>query len=370
MPGFVVDADSHVLEPPDLWEARLAPEHRDRGVRIYERDGVEHLEIAGNVVLSGTLAGLGGVHVERTQLFTGAMKYLDGCPPASYDPHARVAMYDEWGVDAGLVFPTIGILPFDTDDQPLLNAMMTAYNDWQADFASAAPGRILPVATLNLRDVDGALAELDRCLARGFNAVFLPPEPIDGILPGDPRFDRLWARCAEAGVPVCFHVVVRFGGSGILSDWMLGGAGMLFGFSLGATAQLIPAVAHMATSGVFDRVPGLKVLCVEAGCGWAPYLMDRLDEKHSTIGSMFPATKQKPSEYLRTNVWYVAEPEERTIGSVLDLVGEDRVLWGSDFPHIDSTLEAPHQIRTSVASLSPARQEAVLGGNARVLFNL
>jgi predicted TIM-barrel fold metal-dependent hydrolase len=367
---FVVDADSHVLEPPDLWVERLAPEHRDRGVRIFERDGVEHLEIAGNIVLSGTLAGLGGVHVERAQLFSGAMKYLDGCPPASYDATARVRLYDEWGVDAGLVFPTIGILPFVTDDMDLLNAMMSAYNRWQADFAADAPGRILPVATLNLRDLDGAIAELDRCLADGFKAVFLPPEPIDGVLPGDARFDPLWARCAEAGVPVCFHVVVRFNGEGMLSSWMAAGAGMLFGFSLGATAQIIPAVAHMATSGVFDRVPGLKVLCVEAGCGWAPYLMDRLDEKQATVGTMFPASKHKPSEYLRTNVWYVAEPEERTIGAVLDLVGEDRVLWGSDYPHIDSTLEAPHQIRASVADLSAARQEAVLGDNARKLFDL
>src|SRR5688572_30968936 len=158
----VVDADSHVLEPPDLWETRLAPEYRDRGVRIYEQDGIEHLEIAGNVVLSGTLAGLGGVHVERTKLFGGGMKYMDGCPEPSYDAAARVRMYDEWGVDAGLVFPTIGILPFDTDDMGLLNAMMTAYNGWQADFAAEAPGRILPVATLNLLDIDGAIAELVR----------------------------------------------------------------------------------------------------------------------------------------------------------------------------------------------------------------
>jgi uncharacterized protein len=367
---LVIDADSHVLEPPDLWETRLDPKYRDRGVRIFVRDGVEHLEIAGNIVLSGTLAGLGGVHVDRWRLFDGSMRYVDGCPPASYDASARVALYDEWGVDAGLVFPTIGILPFETDDMGLLNAMMTAYNRWQRDFASGAPGRILPVATLNLRDVAGAEAELERCLDAGFKAVFLPPEPIDGVPPGDPRFDRLWARCAEAGVPVCFHVVVRFGGAGILSDWMAAGAGMLFGFSLGATAQVIPAVTYMAVSGVFDRIPDLKVLCVEAGCGWAPYLMDRLDEKHAALGSLFPATKERPSDYLRRNVWYVAEPEERTIGSVLDLVGEDRVLWGSDFPHIDSTLDAPQLIRGAVAELSAERQAAVLGGNAAALFGL
>lgn len=371
--GIVIDADSHVLEPADLWETRLDPEYRDRGVRIHEVNGIETLEIGGSVVMMGTLAGLGGVDtIPRAKLFDGTMRYIDGCPPASYDASARLALYDEWGVDAGIVFPTIGILPFLTDDMPLLSAMNTAYNRWQVDFAHDGAGRIVPIATLNLRDRDAAIAELDRCIGAGFKGVFMPPEPIDGRLPGDPWFDPLWARCAEAGLPLCFHVVVRFTGGGRpFGDWLDAGAGMLFGFSLGSTAQLIPAIAHMALSGVFDRHPSLKVVSVEAGCGWAPYLMDRLDEKHHVIGGLNPApTTQKPSEYLRTNVWYVAEPEEWTIGAVLDLVGEDRVLWGSDYPHIDSTLEAPNQIRASIADLSPARQRAVLGDNAARVFGI
>ena len=361
-----------MLEPPDLWESRLDPQYRDRGVRIFERDGVEHLEIGGTIVLSGTLAGLGGVDTTpRIKLFDGSMRYVDGCPPASYDAAARLQLYDEWGVDAGVVFPTIGILPFVTDDMDLLNAMMTAYNRWQTDFAADGHGRILPIANLNLRDLDAAIAELDQCLERGFRGVFVPPEPIDGRLPGDPYFDPLWARCAEAGIPLCFHVVVRFTGTGVpFEGWLTAGAGMLFGFSLGSTAQLIPAIAHMALSGVFDRIPALKVLAVEAGCGWAPYLMDRLDEKHHILGGMTAATKEKPSDYMRNNIWYVAEPEERTISSVLDLVGEDRVLWGSDYPHIDSTLDAPNQIRASIAGLSPARQHAVLGDSAAAVFGL
>lgn len=369
---FVVDADSHVLEPPDLWQARLPREYRDRGIRVVERDGLETLVFGDDVLLQGTLAGLGGVEaIPRTRLFDGSMRYLDGCPPASYDAKARLALYDEWHVDAGIVFPTIGILPFISDDMALLNAMSTAYNEWQRDFAADGDGRIVPIASLNLRDRDAAMAELDRCIADGFKGVFLPPEPIDGRLPGDAWFDPLWARCAEAGLPLCFHVVVRFSGDGRpFGGWLDAGAGMLFGFGLGSTAQLIPAIAHMSLCGVFDRVPGLKVVAVEAGCGWAPYLMDRLDEKHAILGSIASVTEEKPSHYMATNVWYVAEPEERTIGAVLDLVGEDRVLWGSDYPHIDSTLEAPQQIRASVASLSTARQEAVLGGNARALFDL
>jgi predicted TIM-barrel fold metal-dependent hydrolase len=367
----VIDADSHVLEPADLWETYLEPEYRDRAIRIVESDGLEQLVMGDQVVLAGTLAGLGGVHVERTRLFTGGLKYADGCPPASYDPAARVELYDEWGVDAGVVFPTIGILPFPCDDPGLASAYCRAYNTWQAEFSQGTRGRVLPIAHLNLRDPGEAVRELDRCLALGFRGVFVAPEPVDGVRPGEARFDPVWRRCAEAGVPACIHVVVRFSGAGVpYEPWLMSGAGMLFGFVLGAPGQIVPTVTSMVLDGVFDRVPELKVVCVEAGCGWAAHLMDRLDEKHDALGALFPSLERRPSEYLRQNVWYVAEPGERTIGAMLDLVGEDRVLWGSDFPHIDATLDAPDLIRASVAGLSGARQRAVLGGNAAAVFGI
>ncbi|TML38620.1 MAG: amidohydrolase [Actinobacteria bacterium] len=369
--ALAVDADSHVLEPADLWETYLEPEYRDRAIRITEVNGVEQLVMGGQVVLAGTLAGLGGVHVERSRLFSGTMRYTDGCPPASYDPAARLALYDDWGVAAGVVFPTVGILPFPCDDTALASAYCRAYNTWLAEFSAEAEGRILPIAHLNLADVDEAARELDRCLALGFKGVFVAPEPVNGIRPGNPHFDPLWDRCAEAGVPACLHVVVRFGGAGVpFEPWLLAGSGMVFAFALGAPGQIVPALASMVLDGVFDRVPSLKVLCVEAGCGWAAHLMDRLDEKHELLSFMQGPLRRRPSEYLRENVWYVAEPGERSIGAMLDLVGEDRILWGSDFPHIDSTLDAPSLIRESVRALSPARQAAVLGTNAAALFGI
>src|SRR3954471_20212265 len=110
--SVVVDADSHVLEPANLWQDYLEPEYRDRAIRVVDVDGVEQLIMGEQVILTGTLAGLGGGHLPRNRLFTGELKYQDGCPPASYDPAARIALYDDWGVDMGVVFPTIGILPF------------------------------------------------------------------------------------------------------------------------------------------------------------------------------------------------------------------------------------------------------------------
>jgi predicted TIM-barrel fold metal-dependent hydrolase len=374
-----IDADSHVMEPADLWERYLEPEHRARAIRIVERDGVEQLLVDGEVVLSGVLAALGGANQERSRLFTGALKYRDGCPAASYEPLARARLLDEWGLRAGVLFPTIGILPFPTQDAALASAYCRAYNRWQSDFARAIPGRALPIATLHWRDPTEAARELDRCLARGFRGVFLPPEPIEGTRPGQGRFDPLFARCAEAGVPVCLHVIVRFGGAGVpFPGWFETGSreagthvGPIFSFGLGGAGQIIPALASLVCDGVFDRLPALKVLCVEAGCGFAAYLMDRLDAKHDVLGALSPRPlRLRPSDYLRRNVWYVAEPEERTIGAMLDLVGEDRILWGSDFPHLDSTLEAPQRIRRSLAGLTPARQAAVLGGNAAKLFGI
>jgi predicted TIM-barrel fold metal-dependent hydrolase len=366
---LVVDCDSHVMEPADLWEAYLEPRFRDRAIRIERRDGVEHLIIGEQSVLSGVLAGLGGAHRDRARLFTGELRYADGCEPASWQPAARAGLLDDWGVDRGVLFPTIGILPFPTDDQDLATAYCRAYNRWQREFFEGAPGRLVPIALVNWHDVDEAERELAACLKAGFRGLFVPPEVIDGRRPSDPHFDRIWRLCEDAGAPGCLHVIVRFTGRGAFAAWHETRPGTVFGFALGATGQLVPALGAMVTDLLFERFPRLKMVSVEAGCGWAAYLMDRLDEKASVFRALAPMP-MKPSDYIRRNCWFVAEPEERTIGAMLDLVGEDRILWGSDYPHVDSTLDAPVLIRRSIAGLSPERQAAVLGENARAVFGL
>lgn len=364
----VVDCDSHVMEPADLWRRYLEPRFRDRAIRIEERDGIEHLIIGEQVVLSGVLAGLGGAHIPREELFSGKLRYADGCPPASYEPAARLALMDDWGVDRCVLFPTIGILPFPTEDMDLANAYCRAYNTWQAEYRQQAGPRVVPMALINWRDVEAAAAELARCLALGFGGVFVPPEIVSGQRPGQAHFDPIWRLCEEAGVPGCLHVIVRFGGSARpFASWLETAPGPIFGFGLGATGQLIPAVASMVLDGLFDRFPALKVVCVEAGCGFAAYLMDRLDEKHHFFKASSPLAL-RPGDYLRRNVYFVAEPEERTVGAMLELVGEDRILWGSDFPHVDSRMDAAELIRGSIVGLSPERQARVLGANAAAIW--
>lgn len=332
----IIDCDAHVLEPADLWLNYLEPRYRNRAIRIEEEDGVEKLIIGEQVVLQGVVAGLGGAEADKSALFSGAMSYVRDNPLDSYDPRARAKRMDQWGIDKAVMFPTIGILPFPTEDQDLASAYCRAYNNWMAEFCETVPDRFYAVALINWHDVEAAAAELRRCIDRGFRALFVPPETVGGKRPADPAFDPIWRLCAEAGIPGCFHVIVRFDGAALpFAAWHASSPGPIFGFGLGGTGQLIPAVTSVVTDGLFERFPDLKIVSVEAGCGYAPYLMDRLDAKYEALGSLV-SLPRKPSEYIRSNVYFVAEQGERTIDMALQLVGEDRILWGSDYPHVDA----------------------------------
>ena len=138
----VIDCDAHVLEPADLWQRYLEPEFRDRAIRIEETDGVEKLIIGEEVILQGVVAGLGGAEDSKVELFSGRRSYVRDNPLDSYDPAARLTRMDEWGIEKSVLFPTIGILPFPTEDQALANAYCRAYNNWIREFAETNPSRL------------------------------------------------------------------------------------------------------------------------------------------------------------------------------------------------------------------------------------
>jgi predicted TIM-barrel fold metal-dependent hydrolase len=407
---YIIDGDSHVLEPPDLWDEYLEPEFRPRAIRITRsitgRDGEprgikpmmpptgaqarsedlrnlpemavemkarmaadEHLIIDRQIIMSGGLAGLGGVDVPRSEL--PYMTYLEGAPLPSFDTAERIKMYDEKGMAGGVVFPTIGIL-WDTPDPKLADAYCRAYNNWCSDFRGEHLNRIFPMAHVAMHDPELAHAELKRCLKNGFRGMFVAPEPVNGRSPLSPEFDPLWHELEDAGMPACIHVIVRF--NRILENPtrfhnLLPEPSRTFVFAMGATYQVVPAMASWVMSGHFDRFPNLKLLCVEAGAGWAPYIAHRLDEKYEMFGYA-EKTKLEPSEYMKRNVYYVVEPREKNIDSCMDIIGEDNFIWGSDYPHIDSSADALDQILESTASLSPERRKKILGENARKLYGL
>jgi uncharacterized protein len=319
--------------------------------------------------MSGGLAGLGGVEHHRSTL--PYRTYLEAAPLASFDTEERIQLFDDWGMAGGIVFPTIGIL-WDTEDPRLADAYCRAYNRWCQDFRGEYQDRIFPMAHIAMHDPDLALAELRRCLKMGFRGVFMAPEPVNGVSPADPRFDPLWHELQDAKLPFCLHVIVRF--NRIIENptrfhSLLLEPSRTFAFGMGATYQIIPAMASLIMSGFFDRFPDLRCLCVEAGAGWAPYIAHRLDEKYEMFGYA-EKTKHEPSYYMKKNVWYVVEPRESYIGSAMDVIGEEQFIWGSDYPHIDSSIHAIDQVLETASGLSEHRKRLLLGENARKLYRL
>jgi hypothetical protein len=193
----MIDCDAHILEPATLWEEYLEERYRDRAIRITEAGGKERLIIGNQVVLEGAVAGLGGAEADKTALFSGRLSYRRDNPDDSFDGHARLRRMDEWGITKAIIFPTICILPFPTDDLDLANAYCRAYNNWVYDFCQADRKRLFPVAVVNWRDVEEATREFERCIQRGFRGLFVPPEMIDGRRPAD---RALSARRSAAGM--------------------------------------------------------------------------------------------------------------------------------------------------------------------------
>src|SRR5258706_772450 len=173
----VVDADGHVLEPADTWLTYLEPLYRDRAIRIArDEHGYEVLLIDGQPLktLRGQLGALGGIEMDTSRLLTrGQITYAEGSPPGAYDPAERLGVMDGEGLDAVLLYPTIGICwgGHETDGG-LATAYTRAYNRWLADFCRTDPKRLYPVAHISLLDPEGAVEETLRARRDGCVGIF------------------------------------------------------------------------------------------------------------------------------------------------------------------------------------------------------
>ena len=199
----IIDADSHILEPPDLWLQYLEPELKERAMRIKtDSQGLEYLEVDGKPasgVRGGMLANVAGAGRTDLEHFLtpGAVPYevARADAPASGDPDERVKWLDSEGSDMTLLYPSLGLdWPQDCRD-PILSAAYTrAYNNWLIDFCSGHPDRLLPVAHVFPAGRGGRRKELVRTEAKGMKGAYPPRRTVQRIPYGEPHYDRFWAR--------------------------------------------------------------------------------------------------------------------------------------------------------------------------------
>lgn len=379
---FVVDADGHVLEPPDIWERYIDPAWRETAIRVRRgEDGRDYLEIQGRPARLTTpemLGGIGGMGLALEQLAEAATsgRYLAYAPSSAYDAQARLALLDRQKITHAILYPTLGLQwEAEVTDPAYALAHCRAYNRWIEEFCSGTGGRLVPVAHLSLGDPHAAAAELRRAVANGARGGFLLPFTLDGLPHGHPDHDPLWQAAQELDVPIAIHTGVdpparslhhRFDGvswpEGIPAHiWYLQ---MLFPQ---AVQQAFSTFFQFAT---FDRFPGLKVVVLESGAGWLPYWMDRMDALYAGSLRITMALDDEPSVYVRRQCWIAADPDESFLPAVIESVGSDRVLWASDFPHSDHTGDYVEELDDLCRRLPQESAVRLRGLNAARLYKL
>ena len=370
---FVVSADSHVNEPPDLWQTRVDAKFRDRIPRIEVdekgrkwfkiegfrpsmiREAPRDAQVSVDEFKKDNADPRARMELDRTK---GAMFQLRGAPAAE-----RYGDMDYDGIDAEILFPNKGLTNWSSPDPEHNTAMCRVWNDW-AHEVFGSNKRTYPVACIAPADVASAVKEVERVAALGYHAVTMPP-----LTPGKgynlPDFHPLWAALSEAGLPVCFHA-----GTGKDPRTATGHGGAIINYVVHAMNTVLEPVVQLCSSGVFDLYPKLKFATIEAGIGWVPYALWAMDhgfDKHAFWVS--PKLKERPSTYFRQHGH--ASFQDDPVGILArDWIGIDSILWGNDYPHLEGTWPYSEQVNKALEPLTREERAKVLGLNTARLFNV
>ncbi len=391
----VIDADGHILEPPDLWEKYLEAKYRPDAIRLpIGNDGYEYLEVAGRrakTVAQGQLASLGGMgkQVEeakrRREQAVNAGKaeslryakpkpedtYLRGAAFGTMDMKERIELLNREQMATSILYPTLGLLwEAETDNVELSSAYARAYNRWIADFCRDSSGRLIPIAHISLGDPEEAARELERAVKSGCRGAFIAPFTISRRPHGDSAHDRFFAVAQDCNVPVAIHPTTEPAALGIHHRFnSFGWAAWYYDMFAGQPVQ--HAFATFFQLGVFDRFPKLKVVVLEAGAGWIGYFLDRADAIFTgTPIAQTVRLKEKPSYYFKERCYISADPDERTIAGLMTHVGEDRFFWASDYPHPDHPGNYLEELQGLVAPMTESGRRGILGANVAKAYGL
>ncbi len=381
---FVVDADSHWCEHPELF-TRLAPEkYKDRVPHVEEVDGermwvfdgqpMGRFSAGGVIARDGSKSPSGPALEEWT---------IDQIHEGAYDPKVRLEVLDSLGIDAQVIFPsTIGLggqdLAF-VKDETLRRLTIELYNDAQAQIQADSNNRLLPLPLMPAWSVDTCVAEAKRVAGLGARGVNMTSDPDDLGAPdlASPEWDPLWATCVEHQLPVHFHIGASVTGMTFYGRYPWPSHQRNVRLAIGGTLLFIGnarVVTNLILSGMFDRHPDLAMVSVESGCGWIPFILETLDyEMSENAPDELRQMKKMPSEYFKSNLyatlWF--ENNFNRLADLIETVGEDRILFETDFPHPTCLYPDPiERFEKKMAVFPEEVRKKIFGENARKLYRL
>ena len=364
-----VDADGHILEPPDLWENYLEEKYRPRALRIQtDDDGFEYLEIdqqPSTRSRKGSLGLLGAMGDDDLRPRPDR-RYADNMPFGSSDPAERLDLMAQENLDYCLLYPTIGLLwEAELRDPELSLAYCRAYNRWIADFCRDSGGRLVPIAQLTLLDVEGSVRELERAVKDGCKGAWVNPFNHHRVIHGSPVHDPLFAKCCELDVPLAIHpTFTPHGAADGIFDWPR--EGRAWGEAIWLRAIVQQALISFFSLGTLERFPDLRLGVLEAGSGWIGALLDRLDAFTASMNLERPSA----TELFRRQCFISGDPDETAAPFIIDHVGDQCFMWASDYPHPDHPQTWVDDLTCYAKQLPAGSREKVLGGNVRRIYRL
>jgi uncharacterized protein len=381
----VIDVDTHLVEPFDLWSSRAPASIKDRLPRVKLIDGVRSWVIDEDKVLSKGAVPACTISKEGVKWpgLDFIEKQIEDVHPGAYSVRERIEVMDRMGIDAQIVYPNIlgfgGQAAVQVDGELRL-ATVQIFNDAMAEMQADSGQRMFPMALLPWWDVDLAVAEIRRVHALGLKGLNINSDPHffrrpDGsFLPdlGQEYWYPMWEACEGLDLSINFHIgaseesmdfVGMQGWPGLHRDMRAGLGGAMLFINNGKT------MGNLILSGLLDRFTKLKFVSVESGLGWIPFLLEAIDYQMSETGFNACKLQRKPSEYFKTNFYACFWFERKNLVHDIRQLGVDNCLFETDYPH-PICLYPVDNMDTALAGLSEAEKVKVLSGNAQRVYNI
>jgi predicted TIM-barrel fold metal-dependent hydrolase len=372
----LVSADSHVNEPGDLWVERIDKAFRDRAPRVV--DNLPGRQTGSYLVLEDIppihlTQGLGaGKKPEELPNFFQQTTYKDA-RRGGWDPAERLKDMELDGVEAEVIYTTLGFRQFWFKDAALQQACFRAYNDWLAEYCSYAPKQLAGLALISLYDIEEAVRELHRCRQMGLKGAMIWASPPEDRPYSSPLYDPFWAAAQDLHMPLSLHAITGMGPESQATRAMGREIQPVDRYLRAVTGadEVKRTLTVFIFSGVLERFPGLKLVSAENNVGWLPFVIQRWDQAHATSRYMQTTPLQlRPSEYFHRQV-YATFIDDSVGVENRHQIGIDNIMWSSDYPHTASTWPHSQDIIARDFKAAPeAEKWKIVRENVIALYDL
>jgi uncharacterized protein len=374
LPSKIISADSHMLEPPDLWTTRLDRKFRDQAPHVENNPKGSYFVAPGlrpSAVSLGFGAGRSGQELKEH-----IRKGFDSAPPGGWDPVARINDQDVDGVCAEVLYTTFGMPLFNLSDYELQYACFKVYNDWLAEFCRHDPKRFYGIGLISLGDIEEGCRELARCGQMGLRGA-----QIWGAPPADRPYwnhvwDRLWSVAQDLQMPLSLHLGTgkreRRANGESRRDAPRGQRGpFMTSTYMNGVYEVQRSFTDIIFGGVMERFPRLTLISAENDSGWIPHYIYRMDHAFEKFNVMSDEPLPlKPSEYIRRQMMVTFQDDP--IGPMThEFFGADNYMWASDFPHTDCTWPNSRKIiERDFAKIPEAVTDKIVCGNVARVYRM